>query len=74
MKITIESGIKIPTKFRSGIAQAMRSMKKGDSFVFNTEGVASRVNNIHGSARNIGIKIASRKIDNNGTYRVWRIA
>ncbi len=69
-KIQIESGVPIPEK-RAGLwslADQMREMKVGDSFVMPPDYKSNSANSVGSS---IGIKVTTRKLPE-GT-RVWRI-
>lgn len=75
MRIKIEKNIPLPTRIptskkrkASGIADILKEMKIGDSFLYPE----TRRNSIYTSAKQVGIKIVVAKI-RTSTVRVWRI-
>lgn len=68
-EIKIETGIPIPSARDGVLATTFRKMSIGDSIV-----VPKPPGNIHSSASQVGIKVATRKVaDQPGKMRVWRI-
>lgn len=68
MKYNIEKGIPIPERAAKGaIAEVLRAMKPGDSFVCTIP----EVDNVRASAQNLKVKISARRIDGTNNSRVW---
>lgn len=66
--IKIESGIPLPTNRKnSGVSDALRDMKIGQSFFVKGGKIAS----VGSLARQVGVKVTARTL--NGGVRVWRI-
>jgi len=65
MSIQIEKNIPIPNRRRStGLSEAMRKMKVGDSVIVSSFAIAYVV------ARHVNIEVTCRKVD--GKIRAWR--
>jgi hypothetical protein len=67
-KFQINKGVAIPPKQRGVVADLIRTMHVGDSFLVDRE--RSRMQAFE-AARRIGVTITTRKIDGQG-FRVWR--
>lgn len=73
MAIKIEKGIKIPPRGGCGkpigeFRKTLLTMKVGDSVV-----VKKNQNLVYAIGRAAGIKVATRKINQGGEIRVWRV-
>lgn len=58
-EIKIEKNVPMPRSYKTGLTEAMKKLKIGDSFLIKSQSV--------------GIKCTTRK-QPDGTYRVWRIS
>ena len=70
MKIKLEHGIPIPNSKHghAGLSSLIRSMKVGDSFVWEGKSVS----NVYVAAKIADMRIAARTIGDH-KFRVWRV-
>lgn len=69
--IKIEKGVPMPELKMAPITATLKSLKVGDSFMW-PGGLKNPTQRAHATARYMGLKVATRKVD--GGVRVWRIA
>lgn len=72
MSFKIEKNVPLPIRgVNGGLADTLRHMEVGDSFVVNANTNAFR-NSLYSTAKSVGISITSRVIAPT-TLRVWRV-
>ena len=64
----IQKNVPIPPPRQTGITALLKQLKVGESVIVDTPNRGS----LHGNAKNIGIKIVTRK-EGSG-FRVWRVS
>lgn len=68
MKYKIEHNVPMPNRRNTGLAEAIKALKVGDSFLIPVNRRATA----HGIARYNGYRVSVRK-DTDGNMRIWRI-
>jgi hypothetical protein len=68
--LPIVKGIPLPPeRYNLTLKRTLKALKIGDSFLADR----SQQNHVHDRAKNLGIKVVMRKVDND-KWRVWRKA
>lgn len=70
--LTIEKGVPLPPRRSpSAIAETLREMETGDSFVLNSTNPKADMTTVRKVAKTLGVKLTARTHD--GKMRVWRV-
>jgi len=77
MEITMETGVPIPTKYTKGLTAQIMKLAIGDSFTVPLPDDRKKARNLQRNVCSLAarkdIKVTTRRLDEEGVLRVWRI-